>query len=186
VPGGEGDTCGGGTNPGCELGLLCFGEDEEAGTPGSCTNPDDIFTEQEGGACDIQEGPMCEIGVSCVLTGGGAGGPTFECQAEVASGAACSIGFPDQCPDGEWCAGIDLEAMDFEGACEPLPGEGEGCAATFGPANCESGLTCSTDSQTCVDVVAIGEDCDEDAGCFSDNCDSGTCSQAEECDIPEE
>ncbi len=184
VPGGEGDACGAG-DPECELGLLCFGENEEAGTGGTCTTADDLFTEQVDGTCNIQDGPMCEIGLSCVLTGAGAGGPTFECQEEVASGATCAAGFPDQCPEGEWCSGIDFETGDFEGTCEDLPGEGEDCAATIGPAGCASGLTCSTDTETCIDVVVIGESCDEDEACYSNNCASGTCEEPEECDVPE-
>jgi hypothetical protein len=181
APAGEGDACGGADDPDCSLGLLCLGEDEEAGTSGACQPVEDLLIGGDGDACDpIGGGPLCQEGLSCILDSVTPG--TFElvfvCAGAVASGEACKAGFPDQCPDDEMCD-ADVEAGQIDGTCVSLPDDGEACAATMFGAGCAPGLSCIDD--VCTEMARIGEVCAVDDGCYSDTCDGDTCAAPPAC-----
>ena len=177
---GAGDSCGGPGGSECEVGLLCLGEDGD--TPGTCTDADEIFTEAEGASCNVQAGPLCSGDLSCVVTS--VVGPTFECQAGLDSGADCTLGFPDPCPDGEYCSGLDIGSGDIDGTCEALPAAGEACADTLFGDSCAEYLRCDPEALTCTAVERIGGDCDSDTGCYSDVCYSGSCVAPALCEVP--
>lgn len=178
APGAGGAACGGGTEPDCAIGLACWGGDEMAGEPGECTDLAALMTEAEGDACDLIDGPLCEPGLSCVVTSV-MPAPVFECQAEVASGAACNLALPDACPDEEYCAGAEPMTGDIEGNCEPLPGDGEACAPTF--PTCATGAACI--DETCVVLRDVGGDCEDDDWCHSGTCADGACAEPAACEV---
>jgi hypothetical protein len=144
------------------------------------------MTEPLRGDCNFLNGTLCEVGLSCVLT---SATPTFECQTATDSGAACTLSFPDHCPDGEWCAGLDPDGGDIDGTCRPIPGDGEACANYLGDPECEAGLACDHETDptnpTCTTVESIGGNCNSDAGCYSGVCDYGSCVEPDKCVEPD-
>lgn len=175
APGEQGDACDGG-NPQCRPGYHCLGADEEANTPGVCTSWDSLLTGQPGDACSFTEGPWCEAGNSCAVTSV-AGGPVFECVANVASGAACYFGIPSPCPAGEYC-NANINVGEHEGTCTTLPSDGEPCVDPGFP-TCAPYHVC--DDGTCRKVGRIDEACTTNETCFGGNCDNGTCAAGSAC-----
>lgn len=175
TPSVEGDACGAG-NPACLPMFFCLGADEEQSQAGTCVAWDDLLANAEGETCSITEGPWCELGSTCSVTGI-TGGVTMECVATVESGAACYFGVPSPCPVGEFCnANIDIG--QFEGTCTALPGDGEACN-TVGFPECAPSLVC--DGGTCRAIGRLGDDCTSDLTCASGNCDGGTCAAGTAC-----
>jgi hypothetical protein len=175
APGASGAGCA--TANECQGGLICFGQ--MGTTDGECISTADLQTAGLGDACSPQQigGPLCEPGLSCVLTEITAGpppAPVFECVSPSASGAVCNVGFPDPCPSGEMCAGAAPLSGDLEGTCTALP--------TSGPClenRCADAHRC--DGTRCVAISGIGGACMEDADCFSGNCEGGTCAEGVLC-----
>jgi hypothetical protein len=182
APRAEGETCEGGVEAQCTPGLLCLGADEETGRVGTCRTVDGLFVALEGGDCDILQGPLCQVGLSCVLvqlsvTGNSIAGT---CAAAVGSGEDCALAVPSQCPEGEYCAinAADLLTGD-PGACTPLPLVGEACAPDFGGPRCEAFARCVDD--TCVAMRNLGETCTSDEICYSERCVDGGCAPSGGC-----
>jgi hypothetical protein len=117
------------THDECGAGLLC--------TSGRCS---EIPRFALGEPCAPDEILPCEGDLSCAYE---AARDALVCQRRACSGAACSLGFPDPCPDGEACL---TPSGSMIGTCAPLPGEGEPCASAYpscsGPLVCTSG-TCA-------------------------------------------
>lgn len=175
----EGRSCGGGVAPDCALGLTCAGDDEAMSRPGTCAPHAQVLVGALGASCNPDTGQLCAEGLSCMLGQATASGATFSCVEAVASGAACSVGIPDPCPLGEYCAGLDLQASDFDGTCTALPAASEPCVESFA-GSCAPGLLCAGD-QICYALGRIGDDCYDDDGCASENCDGGSCAAPEVC-----
>ncbi len=175
-----GEACDGEGSPSCQIGLACVGADE-TGTPGRCTDPDDIFSEAVGKPCDLEASTLCKIGASCVVTAIDAGGLVMECKDAVASGAPCNLGAPDICPNDEVCDLTVEQLMQgtTEGKCRPLPTAGQACSEAFGAPECSVGNTC-VEGQ-CVAIQRIGGKCSDDAACYSSSCVSGTCQASDSC-----
>lgn len=180
APAGVGEPCEQG-EPQCESGLLCIGADDDAGTPGSCRTRGEVFVAAEGETCDLEGGTWCQEGLSCVITEASLAGVTLECQAEVAAGASCFVGLPDQCPSDQYCAGHNLMLGMPEGTCEPLPGSGDPCAEVFLGARCAADHVCVSD--VCRPVQRNGESCMDDSQCYSGNCDGGACTKPLTCTL---
>ena len=150
----------------CDLDIACIGllycASDADGIP-SCRAVDQVFTVAEGDPCLLSaSGPYCQAGLSCAVAGDG-----FVCQPLVGSGEACTVGFPDPCPEGEACDAPD----GITGTCTAAAGEGESCAER----PCGPGLACGTETSTCVSLSRIGESCAEDLECASVLCEEGVC-----------
>ncbi|HEX6278108.1 MAG TPA: hypothetical protein VFZ53_33920 [Polyangiaceae bacterium] len=182
TPAGDGQACGGGIEPQCDGGLLCAGEDENQGRTGTCHPEDQIEEHGIGEACSPSVGDLCEAGLSCVID---SLAPTFACQAIAASGGPCGIGFPEQCPVGEYCP-ISAAELAFEvlaATCRPLPEIGEPCAERpidIGAA-CEPYARCDLPTGTCLGLRELGESCSSDELCHSNNCEGGGCAPVRAC-----
>ena len=163
---------------GCEAGALCAGASAQDNKPGACKNFSDVFVGASGAACDLNAFTLCQTGLSCVFDGKSA----FACAAKAASGAACTIAFPDQCPDGEFCDGIDTSVSPpkFDGTCKALPKAGEPCGKPVSGSGCASGLFCAADSKCKAPVKNEGA-CAEDRDCLSGHCVSGACVAEDSC-----
>ena len=157
----------------CAGGLLCAGANDEEGQTGTCQPWDDVFSAVEGDSCDLA-GTLCESGSACVITVV-AGELDFTCGPRVQSGGDCGLAIPDMCPTGEYCAGLDANAGDFEGTCAPLPGNDEPCVDN----RCAGFHVCV--EGTCVRMKENGADCSTHEECYSGRCRDGACSPDTDC-----
>jgi hypothetical protein len=176
-PRAEGQSCGGGVEAQCDGGLACLGEDQMQMQPGVCRPFDDIALVGENEPCDLEAGTLCDSGLSCVVVT--LAGPAFACRRIPVSGGTCGIGFPENCPKGEYCpiTAVDLVAGTLEGNCIELPTEGETCAARLieGSPRCEAYARCDTASGTCMALRDLGESCSSHEACYSGACENGGC-----------
>ena len=181
APVAAGDPCGGGVAGSCAPGLFCVGEDEDAGTSGTCRDVDELFRADLGDDCDFDRGELCAEGLSCVVMELGADGTLrLGCVEPSESGAACSFGVPSPCPGGEYCD-ANIAAGMVDGTCQPLPGAGERCVVLTGSQACEPGLVCEVDGR-CHPVNRLGQPCASDQGCASGLCVAGNCERREACE----
>ncbi len=178
---GVGASCEGSTGLPCAGGLICFGGTDASpgmpAAPGTCQTRESLFTANVGDLCDPEgDGPLCVEDARCALTGV-SGGTTavWECEAPVASGAACHLAFPEECPTGEICLGVLPLMGDFDGTCGPRPGSGEPCERNL----CADGTRCV--SSTCQPVSDVGGACTTGFDCFSGTCEDGVCAEAMLC-----
>jgi hypothetical protein len=182
APAGDGEACGGGLEPECDGGLLCAGEDSGNGQPGTCHPLDQIAEHRAGETCSPTVGELCEDGLSCVID---ALTPAFTCKTVPASGGPCGLGFPENCPVGEYCplSEVELALGVFASTCEPLPRIGEPCAARpmFIPARCEPYARCDEPTGTCLGLRSLGESCSSDELCNSGYCENGGCAPLRAC-----
>jgi hypothetical protein len=169
-PAGVGELCDGNSGRDCGgIDLTCVGS--EGDMPGTCRSWSQILDGNVGDACSIPD-DLCDDGLSCVFVGAAGGMVRFECASPVAAGASCSQGFPDPCPDGQFCM---MGAMPGMGTCTALPGAGQAC----GSGGCQPGLRCAvpvgTSMGTCVTPVRLGQSCTADSACVSNSCEDGVC-----------
>jgi hypothetical protein len=101
---------------------------------------------------------------------------TYVCATEAQSGGACKVGFPDPCPDGEFCD-ANLAGGSAEGTCHKLSTEGQACA---GSSKCAPGLVCDG-TETCRVLQSIGGACVDDVVCYSGACADGKCTAPPAC-----
>ncbi len=180
-PPGLGDACGGGVEAECGPPGVCIGQNVQQSKTGTCKTVDQILTATNGAACSPQDGPWCVGAVPCVVTAVDAGGNvTASCGAKVASGAACHLSIPDQCPTGEYCDITVQQLLTGQtGACQPVPKAGETCAAPLtGTAGCEAYSRCDPTTAKCVPLHRLGEPCSTDLACYSGRCANGGCAPA--------
>jgi hypothetical protein len=183
APAAEGAACQGGVEPQCEGGLLCIGDDANAGRTGTCRPSDAIEERQEGEACSPGDGELCAPGLSCVLDSLAL---TFTCKKIAVSGGTCGIGFPEDCPSGQYCpiTGEELVAGTFESRCATLPADGEPCATRpegIGP-TCEAYTRCDASTNRCLGLRSLGESCSSDDLCYSGYCENNGCAPRRVCE----
>jgi hypothetical protein len=135
-----------------------------------------------GQTCDLNGGPFCTSGLSCVFQDSFIPRiPEFKCLEEVSADATCFAGAPDQCPDGYFCDGLnldDLSNLDIEGSCIALPNDGEACAESLVGEVCNRGLVCS--NGLCTPRARISGACTSDAACYSDTCSNDICTRPQD------
>jgi hypothetical protein len=162
----EGQACGG-PNVGCSgIDLNCVGDGPEGGI---CQRWSDILSGAVGEPCSLATGDYCDPDLACVFDSVVGGMATFVCAERVARGAACAVGFPNPCPDDQFCSVVE-GAM---GTCTDLPVAGEDCTGT-----CRGNLRCVSyedESRTCVDPRRLGNACTVDEECVSNTCSDGVC-----------
>jgi len=176
--------CGGGVAAGCRLGSMCSGDDPDTMTAGTCKPNEQVFTGADSAACDFATNQLCAEGLACVVTVTDTGSgleASYACAKTAASGAACHFGFPSQCPDGEYCNGIDPMAGDVDGTCVPLPGAGATCAQQS-DLPCAADLVCDADN-ACHPLGRIGDPCVTGFGCASNRCFRGECALPQKCEV---
>ncbi len=144
---------------------------------GRCTTIQNNLTAAIDASCDPEAGMLCEAGASCVLTGidPGTRTPQWRCVGPSNSGGSCNLGFPDPCPDDQYCDADPETTLMFEGTCQPLPSVGEACrdGGNFAARECEGDLVCS--DGVCRNRKLLGSPCDSDRECYSGFCDSDVC-----------
>ena len=137
-----------------------------------------------GATCDLNGGPYCDTGLACVaqppavVIPGLPAIPEFKCLAKVGEGEVCFAGAPDQCTNGFYCSGFnldieDLNNLDIEGTCLALPGEGEPCASSLVGDICNRGFVCN--GSLCSTRQNNGGACTVDAECYGGSCYEGAC-----------
>jgi hypothetical protein len=174
APVGAGQTCGGASAPPCAPGYLCAGEDENAGTSGSCKATDTVFTAAVGEACNFKTGTLCTPSAACVIDD--LANASGSCMAKAAAGGTCTrASIPAQCPNDQYCAGA---GTDPEGTCTALPGDGEPCVDVLGDPRCAAYTRC--ENGTCRSMQTNGGACTTNAVCYSGVCQGGAC-RASEC-----
>ncbi|NOY93657.1 MAG: hypothetical protein GXP55_20925 [Deltaproteobacteria bacterium] len=173
-PRNAGESCGGGSLPGCGLPTVCMGDDAEAGTPGTCRSLSDALTAAVGESCDPGAGTLCVEGASCALVSYDPATMdlTWTCVAAYAAGADCSLAVPDACPSGQVCS-ANPAGGTFSGSCTPLPTASEACRTGSGGPQCAPGLVC--DGGSCAVIGRLGEGCVTDKGCASGKCTGNLC-----------
>jgi hypothetical protein len=177
APAGHGAACGGPSGGAdCAGGDFCVGESSTSA--GICRSPGEIFTVAEGGTCDVKGFVLCRTGLSCTAMASAGGAPVFVCRPGVGAGAACSVGFPDPCPDDQFCD-ADISAGELAGMCRALPTAGQACArGVF--TRCAEGFICN--SGTCARVQPNGGPCTMSDECFSSTCDGTVCTAPPFCE----
>lgn len=166
-----GQSCGGAQGADCRVGLVCRGStDTESGT---CANADAVLSQELGEPCHPGETRLCKAGLSCAYTGRASSEQTFACAEKVGHGADCTLGFPDPCPDGEFCD-VDPLGDLTDGTCVALPGAGQPClVGEFRTSACASSLSCI--NEVCTAVKANGAACRTEAECYGGRCVASTC-----------
>jgi hypothetical protein len=182
APSQDAEDCGGGVAADCAAGLLCVGDDASSNKAGKCMTEAEALTGKENDVCDLQAGPLCEAGLSCIIDSATAAkGTVYTCHAAAKAGGACGLGLPAQCPSGQTCplALTDIAAGTYTANCESLPGEGQDCGSALSFARCAANLVCD-DTTTplapvCITPHDLGESCSGDAVCYSQHCVNKTC-----------
>jgi hypothetical protein len=182
-PRAEGESCGGGVDPECDGGLMCVGDDRNQMRAGTCMPLDQIERAEANEPCDLTTGVLCGTGLSCVVVD--IAGPAFACKPSPASGGSCGIGFPENCPRGEYCpvTAAELLTNTLTSNCAPLPADGEPCAMRpidFLP-NCEAYSRCEPSTGNCLGLRDLGESCTADTFCYSQHCVNGGCAIERAC-----
>lgn len=166
-----GEDCGGTSGKVCALGFNCKGATDT--DIGSCVTNAEIQVGDEGDACE-PGGALCKDGLSCVFAGNGA----FHCEAAVASGEACHLGLPGQCPNEQYCDSTEITAAS---TCRDLPGVDQPCVLG---ALCQGGSVCiqDGDQRVCRAIADNGGGCADDVACRSGRCLSGQCAPPPSCE----
>ena len=135
-----------------------------------------------GATCDLNGGPFCASGLSCVaqppavVIPGLPAIPEFKCLEKVGGDETCYAGAPDQCAAGLYCDGFnldDLENLDIEGTCVALPNVGEACASSLVGDICNVGLVCN--GATCAPRQLNGGACTVNEECYGGACNNSIC-----------
>lgn len=177
------DECG--ENGACMTGQ-CVARRADAGQPcgvrgGYPFCAEEFFCRQDPPAMEGEEPPpgTCQrrAGLNGVCTGSGTCLPSLRCSTVITTGTClarsrrgelCS-NYAD-CEDGLFCSNVSQR-------CEPFPGDGGDCGYTGGSSGrCLAGYYCqylASDDRRCLRRRAVGEDCDYDQMCLSNECEYG-------------
>ncbi len=172
----QGSVCAGGDNE-CERGLFC--RSLEGAATWTCVPMTAVMTGAENAPCIFgfaATQSLCKAGLSCVFTDNDVTKGGF-CKPQVASGAACGVALPTQCPGEEVCV---------SGVCGAAPAVGSPCAPDVFD-TCAVGATCDDGSSPvgkCVALTSNGAACSTDEACVSGNCYSWKCAPDQDCDEP--
>ena len=177
APGKAGEACGAG-KPDCGPQLFCVGADESKKQSGTCKTYDEVFSVAEGASCGFTAGPLCKTG-ACAFDKLVSGQATFKCVPTAASGAACTVALPEQCPVGEYCP-VDIQANKLTGTCTKLPKAGEACGKVLFGRQCADYTVC--ENGTCKETARIGGACALATTCYSGVCTSGACAAGPSCE----
>ncbi len=178
-PAAEGEACKGDAAE-CAAGLLCVGNDDATNKSGACMTEAETLIGKTGDSCDLQAGPWCQSGLSCVVDSVSVKGAVSTCHEAAHAGAECGFGLPDQCPTGQACpiALTDLVTGTATAKCADLPGSGEACGSAFF-ARCAANLVCDDTTAplkpVCITQHDLGESCSSDGLCHSGHCVGKTC-----------
>lgn len=174
APVSAGATCGGASAPPCAPSYLCAGEDEDAGTSGTCKASNEVFTAAAGQACSFKTGALCVPSAACTIDD--LANLSGTCAVKAAAGGTCTrASIPPQCPSDQYCAGA---GADPEGTCTVLPADGEPCVDVLGDPRCAPYTRC--ESGTCRAMQTNGGACTTAEVCYSHVCQGGAC-RASEC-----
>ena len=163
VPLAEGVACE--DNDECGYFLVCIDADGSGSAGTTCESSVKLQTagfEQEcGSSASPPTAPLCQNTFSCTKVDG-----TGVCVAASDAGASCLPGFPDPCPQAQYC-----EATK----CAPLPKADEACVTYSIVLNkqCAAGFFCN-DATKCQVLIENGSTCDE-AKYDGKDCVSGIC-----------
>jgi hypothetical protein len=176
-----GDPCKGNSGKECPANLVCVGATDTAA--GTCKPIDTVFAGTDGAACDPTTTVFCAANLRCAVSSVDPGGNlVWKCE-KPATSQACHVAFPEACPDGQFC--FLGTTGSIEGACKPLPGDGEACsgssAADTKKDKCAPTALCV--GGTCKAIQHLGGACASDAQCVGKLCKDGKCVAAE-CDAP--
>ena len=172
----ENERCGARKAP-CASGLVCDGEN---GADGDC-KPFNSQLLGQGQKCNIQGGPLCNAGLSCVAQECDGlecieGPVKFTCLPRVDEDEKCHPGLPEHCTEGLYCADTSFDNIfdiDLDGKCRPLPAMDEQCGDAPVGKVCQRDLVCQAD--ICVLRARIGDPCTDDAVCYSGACVANEC-----------
>lgn len=170
VPSDVGAPCAGNSGGVCELGDSCVGSDDT--NPGTCQTNASVQVGELDQPCTPGM-TLCKEGLSCAYDGA-----AFFCVGPVASGAACRLALPSQCPVDTYCSAADLTQT---GSCLALPTEGKTCVLNNA---CAAGHVCVTQGgkNTCRELGDLGDACAADALCRSGACVDGACAIRPRCE----
>jgi len=139
----------------------------------TCKSFAEIGTGTVGSPCEFSNGPWCQAPLGCADesappdAGVNSGS---SCRGTYASGSTCYVGYPDPCPDAEYCEA----GMVFTGVCTPRRPVGATCSVKQ---ICQAGLSCLgvtvNTGGICVQMVDNGQPCRANAYCFSGFCSKG-------------
>lgn len=155
----------------------------------SCQLSSTLFAAAVGAACDPAASIFCVPTATCELQSFSvAGGAVFGCAESYGSGKPCKYGFPDGCPDDEYCP-TDFEAKPpvLEAVCTKRPAAGEPCGRRGNEADsCAPNDVCDQaadkKSGTCLAKQRLGNACTKSAGCYSGVCKAGVCAEGLACE----
>ncbi len=167
-----GDACDPDVGCGSQL-MTCWPSDE---APGSVCAPTVVMDDLALGDPSCDQGRYCAEGLVCAWTGDQnySNGPLgVRCERPYASGGPCHFAFPEGCPTGEYCAGLDEYNVD--GFCTPLSTLGAACDPAWARPACAPGLRCFEGA--CATWRDNGAACVEDADCVSRHCEAGICAE---------
>jgi len=179
-PAARGEACKGDAAE-CAAGLLCVGNDDTTNKSGTCKTEAETLTGKQGDSCDLQTGPWCQSGLSCVVDSLSVKGALATCHDAADAGGDCGFGLPSQCPTGQACpiALTDLASGTVTAKCATLPGEGEACGSVLSFERCAANLICDQTTTplkpVCVKRRDLGESCSNDALCNSAHCVGNSC-----------
>lgn len=176
------DECG--TDAFC-FGSVCVRRTADAGAPCGITSgfPScdvDHFCRQDPPAVAGDPPPpgICarRVGLGGTCSGSGVCQPSLRCSTNLTTGTCLArarrgelCGNPSDCEDGLFCSNASQR-------CEPFPGDGGDCGFSLGSnGRCRPGFFCNFNSteRFCERRRALGERCDYDGVCLSNECEYG-------------
>jgi hypothetical protein len=181
APAASGEACKGTTAGECAAGLLCVGNDDSSKREGKCMTEAATLTVHKGDSCDLQNGPWCTAGLSCVVDTASLAGLVSTCHDLASVNGDCGLGIPSQCPTGQACPLqlTDLVASTYTAKCAALPVEGEACASALGLTRCAANLICDDVTAPlkpiCITPHDLGQSCSGNEVCYSQHCVGNAC-----------
>lgn len=167
APGNPGAYCGYDDTPLCKRGNTCT---PNVGDDDTCKANSVVYGRAAGQSCDPATGSFCERDLACTNTPGG-----LTCAAIAARDGACFRAQPSHCPAGQYC---DAET-GMAGTCVDLPEDNEVCLPVGRSQRCAPGFVCLGTTEQAAGFCQIkgenGDNCTDDAQCYSGNCDGTVC-----------